>query len=113
MDDRVNKVELDRTTMRSEYDMKIGGVNKEIEVLTNEKSKVGHDLNKLKEVVDEELSRVSDEIMSVRKQMEECVNATNVEEQEAKWASVASKQVDVKLSLSLWSMSSRRSRLHE
>jgi len=48
MDDRVNKVELEMTTMRSEYDMKIGGMNKEIEVLRNEKSKVGHDLNKLK-----------------------------------------------------------------
>ena len=99
MDDRVNKVELDITTMRSEFDTKIGGVNKEIEVLRNEKSKVGHDLNKLKEVDDKELSRVSDEIMSVRKQMEECVNATNVEEQEATWASVASQQVDVKLGI--------------
>ena len=76
MDDRVNKVELEMTTMRSEYDRKIGGMNKEIEVLKNDESKVGHELN-LKEVVDKELSRVSDEIMSIRKQVEECVNVTN------------------------------------
>ena len=99
MEDRVNKVELEMTTMRSEYDMKIGGMNKEIEVLKNVESKAGHELNILKEVVDKELSRVTDEIMCIRKQVEECVNVTNVEEQEATWATVASKQVDVKLGI--------------
>ena len=34
-----------------------------------------------------------------RKEIEECANATSVEEQEATWASVASKHVDVKLGI--------------
>jgi len=47
MEDRINNVESDVTIIRTEFEVKFGATNKEIEVLKNEKVKLGHELHKL------------------------------------------------------------------
>jgi len=78
MEDRINRVESDVTIMRTDFEVKFGATNKEIEVLKNEKVKLGHELHKLeKELngfkieVDETLTKFEQEIKDSQKPVDD------------------------------------------
>jgi len=70
VEDKINKVEQEMSTLRADFDVRFGGVSKEVEALKCEKVKLGQELNKLKEVVDRELLKVTND---VKKEVDDCM----------------------------------------